>query len=99
LLILPAGLLVRYRRRPGRDQEAAPEATPLERALALVEWARGRSDAGERRGALEALALELQAERGELADRVREQAWSRVPPSPDEMAELLRAVRENDGDD
>ncbi|MBM2821365.1 MAG: hypothetical protein HW413_111 [Thermoleophilia bacterium] len=100
LLVLPAGLLVRYRRRrPGRDQEAAPEPTPLERALALVEWARGRSDAGERRGALEALAFELQAERGELADRAREQAWSRVPPSPDEMAELLRAVRENDGDD
>lgn len=100
LLALPAGLLVRYRRRrPGPEQEAPPEPTPLERALALVEWARGRSDAGERREALEALAFELQAERGELADRAREQAWSRLPPSPDEMAELLRAARENDGDD
>jgi len=100
LLAFPAVLLVRSRRRrPGPEQKAAPESTPLERALALVVWARGRSDAGERRGALEALAFELQAERGELADRAREQAWSRVPPSPDEMAELVRAVRENDGDD
>jgi len=101
LLALPAVLLVRSRRRrPAPDQEAAPKLTPLERALALVEWARGRSDTGERRGALESLAVELEAdERRESAARAREHAWSRVSPSSDEMAELLRAVRENDGDD
>jgi hypothetical protein len=99
LLALPATLVGRWarRRRPAPPQEA-PELTPLERALALVEWANERERATERREALEVLAVELDAlERGDLAGRARELAWSAGAPSPEGAETLVRSVRESDG--
>ena len=71
LLVLPITLVVRrLRRRPPPVEEPEPEVTPLERALQLVEWSRGRPDPEERRSALEALAAELDFARRRAA-RVR----------------------------
>ena len=76
--------------------------TPLERALALVEWARDRENGAERREALEVLAVELEAvESPGLAESARSLAWSPVSPSPEAAAALVettrRDVTESDG--
>ena len=101
LLALPAWLVVGWarRRRPPPPVEQ-PELTPLERALALVEWANGRRNGTERREALEVLAVELEAvDRDELAWRARGLAWSPVSPSPEAAGELVTTVRGDDGAD
>ncbi len=61
LLLLPATLVLRWwrKRRQPPPPEPEPEPTPLERAIALVEWSLGRENGAERRAALEALASEL----------------------------------------
>jgi hypothetical protein len=101
LLALPAWLVVgwaRGRRPPPPAEE--PELTPLERALALVEWANEHRNGTERREALEVLAVELEAmERERLAGRARWLAWSPASPSSEAAAELVATVRGNDGDD
>jgi hypothetical protein len=97
LLLLPAGLAVGWlrRRRPPPVVQQAPEPTPLERALLLVEWALERVDGADRRQALELLAVELEAlERTDLAASARTLAWSREPPSPESALALARAVGE-----
>jgi len=98
LLALPAVLVARVlRREPEVVEESAPDLTPLERALALVEWARDRS-VEERREALEALATELDEERAhESADRARRLAWAPAAPTPEAMDELIRDVKEAGG--
>jgi hypothetical protein len=97
LLALPAGLVGRwFRRRQPPPPEPEPELPPLERALLLVEWARGRVDGADRREALEVLAVELDASgKPELAGKARELAWSQESPSPDAAGELVESVKES----
>jgi hypothetical protein len=99
LLALPAWLVVGWARsrRPSPAVEQ-PELTPLERALALVEWANGRQNGTERREALEVLAVELEvADHAALAIRARELAWSPTSPSPESATELVESVRGSNG--
>jgi hypothetical protein len=100
LLALPVTLGVRWARsRRPPPPEPVAELTPLERALALVEWANGRENGRERREALEVLAVELDVlDLGELAFRARTLAWSPASPSADRAGELVRSVQEVDGD-
>jgi hypothetical protein len=101
LLALPAALVAGWlqRRRPPPVVEEQPELTPLERALALVEWARAREDGAERRQALEVLAVELDVmERFDLAGSARSLAWSPASPSPEAADRLVQDVRGADGD-
>jgi hypothetical protein len=94
LLALPAALVVRTLRREEEVVvEEEPELPPLERALALVEWARDRSEP-ERREALESLAVELDEESPLVRD-ARRLAWSPSPPLPEAMDELVELVRES----
>ena len=69
--------------------------SPLERALALVEWASRRPSVDERREALEALAYELDTADDQTARRARAQGWSPPSPAADEMTELVTSVRED----
>jgi hypothetical protein len=98
LLALPSGLVGRwYRRRQPPPPEPEPELPPLERALLLVEWARGREDGDDRRQALEVLAVELDASaRPELASVARALAWSPTTPSPDATGRLVQSVKGSD---
>ena len=101
LLVLPAWLVVGWARsrRPLPTVEE-PELTPLERALALVEWANEHRNGTERREALEVLAVELEAvESDGLAGRARWLAWSPASPTSEAAAELVATVRGNDGAD
>jgi hypothetical protein len=95
LVAVPIGYLV-HRRRARREPKAdgAAALSPLERALALVEWASGRSSVENRREALEALAYELDAEADETAVLARAQGWSPPSPASEEMSELASTVRE-----
>lgn len=99
LLVLPITLLVRrLRRRPAPVEEPEPELTPLERAVQLVEWSRGRPDPEERRSALEALAAELDALGDDpLASDVRAEGWRQPFPDPDAAGRLVLRVEEAHG--
>jgi hypothetical protein len=97
LLALPVWLLLRRRRRLAPRVDKGPTLSPLERALALVEWASRRPSVDDRREALEALAHELESgEDADLVGRTREQGWSPPPPQAEEMTELVTTVRESD---
>jgi hypothetical protein len=98
LLALPARLTWSWaRRRRPPPVEEAPELTPLERAIALVEQARESVDGEDRRKALEVLAVELDASgRDQHAHAARRLAWSPAEPSPDDAGELVEAVKESD---
>jgi hypothetical protein len=99
LLILPgrfAWSWLRSRRQPPPAEEA-PELTPLERALVLVEQARESVDGEDRRKALEVLAVELDTtERADQADEARALAWSPSEPSPAAADALVESVRNSD---
>ena len=100
LLAFPALVVGRALRRepPPVVEESGPELTPLERALALVEWARDRPDGTDRRKALEVLAGELEVVgRQGLADEARALAWPAASPSPEAAGRLVETVREADG--
>lgn len=95
LLALPAWLLWdRRRRHAAATKVTRPALSPLERALALVEWASRRPSTGERREALEALAYELDED--ERASKARETGWSPPTPEPEEMTELVSSIRKSD---
>jgi hypothetical protein len=98
LLVLPGALAqgwVRGRRPPPPPVEDEPELSPLERALRLVEWAREREDATERRQALEVLAVELEAlDNRDPANSARALAWSAPPPSSAAAAELVSSLED-----
>jgi hypothetical protein len=98
LLAIPGWFLWdRQRARAGRAVERGPSLSPLERALALVEWASRRPSVDERREALEVLASELDEANGATrADDVREQGWSPPSPAPEEMTELVASIRGSD---
>ena len=78
-----------------REKRRPRPLTPLERAVALVEWA-GRHEDGEqeRRKALEVLA-EVLDERGAepLADRTRRLAWASEAPPRQRAGELAAEAR------
>ena len=99
LLVLPITLVVRrLRQRPPPVEEPEPEMTPLERAIQLVEWSRGRPEPEERRSALEALAAELDSlGDGSLASEVRAEGWRQPFPDPDEAGRLVVRVQEAHG--
>jgi hypothetical protein len=81
-------------RRTTAPVEEAPELTPLDRALALVEEARESVDGEDRRKALEVLAVELDASaRDAQAEQARQLAWSLSEPSPDAAGALVESVR------
>jgi hypothetical protein len=101
LLVLPATLLLRWwrRRRQPPPREPEPEPSPLERAVALVEWSLGRENGAERRAALDALASELDmVEPNGLGDETRVAAWSPPSPSTGEAERILALVKERHGD-
>jgi hypothetical protein len=89
--VLGVRLVPRWRFSLGRRRA---EASPLERALLVLEaaWARGAAD---QRKALELLAAELESQ-GEppLAGQARELAWSQTAPEPDAAQTLAASVRE-----
>ena len=87
-------LVRRYRARRAPSRSQKPSLSPLERALALVEWASRRPSVDERREALEALAYELDAEEDETANRARAQGWSPPSPATEEMTGLVEEIRE-----
>src|SRR5205814_1988788 len=101
LLFLLAGVLVvraAARRAPDVVREIDPRIfaamTPLERAVLVLELARGRGGVGDRRKALERAAQELLVHGDEeLGGSARALAWSYETPTPDDMAELEAAVR------
>lgn len=83
----------RYRRWP---------LSPVERALALVDWSAARGEADDRRKALEALAAVLEDDGVERAAQVtRELAWAEPAPAGHETgeagAEARRALAGGDG--
>ena len=95
LLALPGWLLWdRRRRRAAAAKPAGPSLSPLERALALVEWASRQPSTDERREALEALAVELDED--ERASRARETGWSPPTPESEQMTDLVTSIRESD---
>jgi hypothetical protein len=81
-----AGFLLLRRGRLLREREISP----LDRAFALLRAARTDE---ERRKALEALALALDADGG-LAQPARQLAWSQASPSPDDAAALAALAKE-----
>lgn len=96
LLALPAGRVIGVlRRKPAPVVVEEPELPLLEQALRLVEWASEREEE-ERRQALEVLAAALEGESTELADEARRLGWSRAAPSPEDLDDLARRVREVD---
>jgi hypothetical protein len=82
--------------RARRAQREGREATPLERAVELVEGAaRRHAGEAEHREALARLARELrQAGLRDIAPAARRLAWSEHSPSRAESDELTRRVRE-----
>jgi len=100
LAVLAFGGWLAWRLRgPARDTaepETAPaEETPLAAAVAAVERALAQGDADARRGALDALALELgRRDRPALAREARRLAWSRTVPGVAGTQALLEQLRE-----
>lgn len=95
---LTFGIRSRRARTPPPEVEADPKLSPLESALLLVERAAAELEEGDRRSALEHLAVELErAEKSGLAARASALAWSRVAPSGEDALGLVEDVREGDG--
>jgi len=85
--------------RPKRIAEPvlAPGASPLERALVLLAWAREHDDETLQRKALERVADELGTEVAgldELTAQARELAWSSRGPADGEVDEFSERARE-----
>ena len=72
---------------------AAPPGTPLERALALVVWARERGDESLQRKALERVADELAPDVHDLAETARALAWSKDLPEDEDVARISEQAR------
>ncbi len=77
-------------RRPAVAVGLGPAATPLERAIALLAWARERGDETLQRKALERIADELSVDVRDLSEVAHTLAWS--PETPEE--EDVRAISE-----
>jgi hypothetical protein len=99
LLAWPAWLVASWwrRRRPVPELPVAEPPTPLESALALVEWACAQPHAAPRREALERLAAVLaESSANGLVAETRTLAWSPASPSADDTSEIVRRVRKGD---
>jgi hypothetical protein len=95
-LLLLAPLAPRRGQAPLHHEDPV-SATPLERALALLEGSRNGA-VGERRRTLELLARELRgAGHRDLADRARRLAWSQEEPSPEDASRFSESVRAASG--
>jgi hypothetical protein len=89
------GLMMRPRRASGPTLSAS--ATPLERALVLLAWARQHDDETLQRKALERVADELGTEVAgidELTEKARELAWSSRGPESDELDSFSKQAHE-----
>jgi hypothetical protein len=88
----------RGRAREAAEPEVPPaEHTPLGAAVTAVERALAREDADDRRGALDALALELgRRDQPVLAREARRLAWSRSVPGEAGTRALLEELRRLD---
>ena len=95
LALFPLALAWRLARARWRATRRRRQLSPLERALALVEWTARREDGDDdRRKALEALAVVLE-ERGArpLAETARAVAWDEEPPPRERAGELGSEAR------
>lgn len=89
-----AGLAARWALSFGSARAgASPPGTPLERALALLVWARERGDDALQRKALERVADELAPDAHHLAETARALAWSQEQPTDDDVALLAEQAR------
>jgi hypothetical protein len=100
LLVLGAGWLVasvvRGDTRLLRAPRIPAHLSPIERALALAEFAAAHGEVAESRKALERLATELRRRHVPVEAGAAERlAWSAHDPSPKTIAELADAVRAN----
>ena len=83
--------------RPARVVEAPPEATQLERAIAVLRYAHETGDETLQRKALERVADELGVERADqLAFVARELAWSARTPEHEEVEDFATQARPRD---
>lgn len=98
LLVLPGRQAARWALKRRRAAAAAAADVPrLEQALRRVEQARDHGEPGERRDALEALAVVLEGDGGGPTSAVRELAWSAETPPAKQMTAVVARVREADG--
>ena len=94
LLAAAVALLLPYVRRAPAPPPPEPEPerralSPLERAVAGLEWARAHGEPREQRQALELLTEELELiDAADLAEEARALAWSPQPPTEDAMKSL-----------
>ncbi len=89
------GLAMRPQRASGPTLSAS--ATPLERALVLLAWARQHDDETLQRKALERVADELGTEVAgidELTEKARELAWSSRGPESEELDSFSKQAHE-----
>jgi hypothetical protein len=91
------GLLIAGRFALGfrKPRAAAPAVPPtaIERALALVLWARDHGDETLERKALERVADELPLEVQELSEAARALAWSRESPEDEDVESISQRAR------
>jgi hypothetical protein len=100
LALFPAVLLGRAVVARWREAHRRGPLSPLERALALVDWSARRDDAEDRRKALEALAVVLEQRGVEpLADATRELAWAESSPAGEQAGAVGAEARRTLGGD
>jgi hypothetical protein len=94
LALFPVVLVGHLVHRRWREARRRGPLSPLERALALVEWSAGRDDAEDRRKALEALAAVLERDGvAPLAETTRELAWAEPSPAGERTGEAGAEAR------
>jgi hypothetical protein len=95
LLLFPFILVWRLAHGRWRAARRRRPLSPLDRALALVDWTARREDGDEdRRKALEALAVVLEEQGARpLADTARAAAWDEDPPPRERAGELGSEAR------
>jgi hypothetical protein len=94
LALFPAVLVGAALRRRWLERRRRGPFSPLERALALVEWSAHHGDVEERRKALEALAAVLEEDGVEpVAQVTRELAWAEPSPAGRETGEAGSKAR------
>ena len=96
-LLLAGRWALTMRPRGIAEPTLSPTASPLERALVLLAWARAHDDETLQRKALERVADELGTEVAdidELTEKARELAWSSRGPESEEVDSFSERARE-----
>jgi len=96
-LLLAGRWALRMRPRRVAEPTFSPTASPLERALVLLAWARAHDDETLQRKALERVADELGTEVAgidELTEKARELAWSSRGPEGEEVDAFSKQAHE-----